>query len=76
MAQPNNHISAWLNHKGRVADIRKKNHLIHEKVLIKEVDSKKPALFIETNEGCELTVLLGRDTTIELYPPETIFRGV
>lgn len=76
MAQPINHITAWLNHKGRIVDIRKKNHLIHEKVLIKEVDTKKPALFLETKEGRELTVLLGMDTTIELYPPETIFRRV
>lgn len=70
-----NHTSYWLNHKGRVVDISKKNTVIHEKVFVNEIDVKKPAFFITTQDGKELTVILGTDTTIRLYPPETIFRG-
>lgn len=70
-----NHTSYWLAHKGRVVDISKKGTLIHEKVLVNEVDIKKPAFFITNQKGRELTVIMGADTTISLYPPETIFHN-
>lgn len=70
-----NHTSYWLAHKGRVVDIHKKSTLIHKEVFVNEVDTKKPAFFITTQQGQELTVILGADTTISLYPPEHMFRG-
>ena len=69
-------MDEWLNHIGRVVDIKKEKKKIHEKAFIKNIDVKNKALFLITSGGKELTMFWTQGITIFLYPEETPFTGL
>lgn len=68
------YLKNWLNNKGRVADIKKEGKTIYHKAYIKDIDINNRTLFILSNEGREITMLLTAGVNIELYPIKTPFK--